>query len=261
MMRRLLLVAAFIAAAALGVARAQMIIQDGQPFVPKASGGGGSVTWTLESSVSQAGSASSGSTAISAFNGTGANLLVVFVSDYDVNTIGSVATTTPSNTLTEGPTVNAQSGDGRCTLFYILNPSVGSSMTITYTAGSGSDAYAGISAEAWKSSGGAGSGSYDQNNSGNNSSSNSVAAGSITPSIVNELITSAAGGFDADNTPDTPSVNSGTISQSFLSTVNTYGLAEAHYTDPADSAFNSTFSWVGTATYACAVVASFEPHS
>jgi hypothetical protein len=257
-MRRLLLVVAFIAAAALGVARAQMIVQDGQPFVPKASGGGG-VTWTLENSAQQAGSGSSASTSISSFSGTSANLLVVGVDDYEVNTLGSVATTSPTNSLTQGPTVEL-TGGVRCTLFYILNPSVGSSMTITYTAGSGSDAYAGMVAEAWKSSGGTGSGSYDQHNSNSTSSQvTTLGSGSITPSVDNELIVSVFGGNLA-GTLNSPSINTGTIDETFLASGSTYGVTEAYYKDQATSAFDSTASWT-SATAACAVVASFEAHS
>jgi hypothetical protein len=253
MMRRPLIISAFIAAAALGVARAQMIIQDGQPFVPKASGGGG-VTWTLEGSNISA--VAGGATATTgSFSGTNATLLIGFATSFNNASITGFSDSTGLNTWTTAIHVDNDTAGIRCVVGYVLNPSVSSSMTVTYTGGSALDGYA--AAEAWKSSGGAGSGAYDSAGSTTNGGGGTVttlAIGSITPSVSSELSASLLGSY---NNISAVSINTGSIDQS--DTASLTGLTSA-YNEPVSGAYNPTFSWT-TAAFACGIVVSFEPHS
>ena len=209
-------------------------------------------TWIEVAHTSEPGT-SADSTTTTAINTVGSNLIIVAVADAYANPIGTL-TDSAGNTWGADTVSNGFSPAGnRIVLYYLYNPITSTSDTFTYSAAS--SAYAAVAVEAWV---GAGSSPLDQTNSSTSNSSNvtSLACGSITPVVNNELIFSAIS-FGAAYTSQ--SVNTGSLGDSvaFSSSV-TYGLASAYYNQTTAGAINSTYSWTDSAQASCAVM-SFKP--
>lgn len=181
---------------------------------------------------------------------TGANLIVIAVSSYSDATIPTI-TDSKGNTWTN-ISHSTLTGNGRSSLYYCLNPIVGSGHYFT-TAQVGS--YANILAMAFS---GAKATSALENNTGATtlvSGATSLATGSITPTEDNELIVSALC-FGATNTI---SIDSGmTIAQQAQYYTNSiFGIMGAYKIQTTATAINPLASW-GTSTPASASIACFK---
>ena len=201
------------------------------------------MTWALVASTSATPGAGGGATA--AINTTGANLIVVEVSEYG----GGTFSDSNSNVWT---TIGPYAGGSSSLFLYVcVVPTVGVGHTFSYVGG---DPYPSINVLAF--SGSIGSGTYDQVNHATGSSVTSQAAGSITPSVSGSLVIAALA-FDAVISGQAISV--GTI-QEFVQQANSahQGGAIAYYVQSAAAPINPDWTWANSSN-AAAVVLSFEP--
>ena len=202
------------------------------------------MTWSLVASTSATPGAGGGATA--AINTTGANLIVVEVSEYG----GGTFSDSNSNVWTTiGPYA------GRLVLAFLV---------CLRGADSGCGSYVFLCRRQPVSKHKrpcffgvrSGSGTYDQVNHATGSSVTSQAAGSITPSVSGSLVIAALA-FDAVISGQAISV--GTI-QEFVQQANSahQGGAIAYYVQSAAAPINPDWTWANSSN-AAAVVLSFEP--
>jgi hypothetical protein len=182
----------------------------------------------------------------SAVNTTGANLIVIQASNYAVQAAPTI-TDNKSNTWTA---LTAQAGSVvRGTLYYCLNPTVGSGHTFTITSTGG---YPSLSILAF--SGVATTSAFDVQNGSTASSSTTVAPGSITPSAANELVITGVGTQSAA----VSSVGSGfTIGSTANWSASQFGSSLAYLIQTTATAENPTWTMSGSATLS-AEIASFK---
>lgn len=187
-------------------------------------------------------------TTTSSINTTGANLIVIAVASYAV---ASVPVITDSNSNTWTNIINtASAANGRASLFYCLNPTVGAGHTFTATRTGG---YQNLAVVAF--SGAKATSVTDQSNGATTGAATALATGSITPSEDNELIVSAL----CFNAVNTIAIDSGmTISNqvNYVSGVN-FGIMCAYKIQTTAAAINPSASW-GTSTQAEISIASFK---
>jgi hypothetical protein len=151
-------------------------------------------------------------------------------------------------------------GTMRFEMFYSSSPLVGTSHTFTTTGNVGGVATYGFQIGAFT---GAltSSNPFDKTSTAQSASASTLAAGSITPSVTNELLIACiqSGGGGSAWTNGSLTINNGTIVyQNRLQGAVVYNNGFAWYSDPASSAINQTFSWT-TASDAIDGVMSFQP--
>ena len=178
---------------------------------------------------------------------TGANLIILGVS-YNTGTTPTI-TDSKGNTWT-GLTAQAQASNGASRIYYCYNPTVGSGHTFSNSTSGG---FSTITVQAWAD---ALSAPFDQENGAKTAGASTLATGSITPGVDNEVIIShfmfsAAG---------TASVNSSmTISnQQNFGAANNYGGALAYKVQTTATAINPTWTSGGGSTGLAATIASFK---
>lgn len=185
----------------------------------------------------------------SSLDTTGANLVIVACS-YQVSS-GASLTDNKSNTWT-ALTESAYSANVAVKLYYCINPVVGSGHTFTL---SGTTVYPSIGVLAL--SGMLNANVFDVENGANNGTAKStIATGSITPTLDDELLVTVLG-FNNSGTPLSID-NSFTVleSQNFLAS-NHYGLGLAYKVQTSASAINPTWTRTGTGRNATRI-ASFK---
>ena len=173
---------------------------------------------------------------------TGATLLVSSLS-YVVGT-GDGITDSLGNTwvkIAEATQVTRVSS-----LWYVANPTVGSSMTFSPTAGFGRAAFAGFSGVATASP-------LDQTAAGGSTSGTSLQPGSITPAENDELVVATL----AWDNSDTASVNSSFTISNQGSSANPIGAALGYLIQTTAAAVNPTWS-ITNSTNMAAMQASFK---
>lgn len=182
-----------------------------------------------------------------AINTTGANLIVIAVTDY----VGLSASPTPTcnqgNTYV-GLTGQEASGFTHIRLWYLFNPTTNASHTFSSPT-TGQIRHPTILVAAFS---GAQSSPFDQQNG--TTGSTPIAAGSITPSQDNELIISAVG-FNATGGATVNESMSETNDVEYESGVNLAGVM-AYKIQTTATAINPT--WALSSSESAAVVASFK---
>lgn len=193
--------------------------------------------------------AAASSPATSAVNTTGANLLIVAVSQFAAAAAGSLGdsksnTWSPLTTQTTSVTTYSK-------MFYCAGPTVGAGHTFTYT---GSSIFAAIAVQAWS---GANVTQPDVQNGVNNGSSvTSQQVGSVTPSANNFLIVS--GVSLGTNTTAYAIDSSFTKSDEIDYTGGTnIGVGMAYLKQGTAAAVNPTWSWA-TSSEVSATIAVFK---
>lgn len=185
-------------------------------------------------------------------NTTGADILVVAVTDYSVVALGSVSDN-KGNTWTQ---LTTQAGTiARCTLWYAVNPTVGSNHTFTYTAGS--TVYPTIYVQAW--SGSDLTSPFDVQNGSKDSGSTTIQPGSITPNNANSLIITAVNFWTNTNAP---TINSSmTVDDTAVYSAGAeFGGGIAYIVQGSAAAINPTWS-ANISGGNAAVIAAFKPAS
>lgn len=181
----------------------------------------------------------------SSVDSTGASLLVVVVSSYDLSSEPTL-TDSKGNTWT-GLTAQGPGGSNqRVRIFYAANPTVGSSHTFTL---SGSTTYSSVSALAF--SGAKTASPFDQQN-GATGGSTSLATGSVTPSEDGELVVA---GIALDSAPSSLTIDSGfsTPAVVYFLGGSSYGVGSAYKIQTTAAAVNPTWSWTGSSGQAAAI--------
>jgi hypothetical protein len=183
----------------------------------------------------------------SSLDTTGANLIVVLVSDY----LPSSTTLSDSRSNTWTPlTAKNGSSQSRLQLYYCYAPTTDAAHTFTVSNSGGS--YPAISVLALS---GAANSPFDVENGGSTGSASSLQPGSVTPSVDNEIVITGLGGV----TQGTMSINSGfTISDQFAYNGSAFGSSLAYLVQTTATAENPTWSWNGGANEATAVIATFK---
>ena len=184
----------------------------------------------------------------SAINTTGSNLIIVAIASYNPNT-APVLSDSAGNTWTALTEV-VEGGITRLRLYYSYAPTTSATHTFTCT---GTDIYVGFSVTAYS---GASSSPFDVENS-NKSNGVSIAtltAGSVTPSVDDELIVAAiASGSIGEQSP--LSINSGfTIANTSVNlSGEAFGVSLAYIIQTTKGTVNPTFSWTGNAETATSI--------
>lgn len=189
----------------------------------------------------------------SSIDTTGATLLVAHVSSFAV-TAEPTLTDSKGNTWI-GLTAQVEGGTSRSRLFYAANPSVGTGHTFTLT-DPGGNIFAGLEVQAW--SGASITLPFDVENGGTQSSGTSLATGSVTPSVNNELVVTGA---------HIHTTGSGTISIDSGFSISDqdqggavparFASAMAYLVQSTAGAVNPSWSW-STTTSAAATIATFK---
>lgn len=166
----------------------------------------------------------------SAIDTTGANLIVLSVIWYHPGGTPTVSDS-KGNTYTALTSITAVSGSSRLNLYYCYAPTVGTGHTFTIA---GSGIYAGVGAAAFS---GAASSPLDAQ-TGATAAATTVQPGSITPSVADALLISAAG-FDSSGTI---SVNGGftEVSELAFSGGVNFGVQLAYLIQTSAAAANPT---------------------
>lgn len=187
-------------------------------------------------------------TTTGAVDTSGADLLVVTVSD-GFGAIGTV-TDSKSNTWNALTTYTQGATGGRVTIYYAYNPNVGSGHTFTYA---GANVFCAVEMTAW--SGALLTDPFGTENGATTAGATSLSTGSVTPSEDNMLLISVLS-FGASNTA---AINSSfTIShQGNYSAATNYGGAQAYKVQSSAGAENPQWSW-GASTAAAAAIATFK---
>lgn len=195
-----------------------------------------------------AGSTDSISVTTAAINTTGADLIVLEVSDYLLDSPSTISDS-KGNTWTTLTTYDSGQFN-RSRLMYVKNPTVGSGHTFTATTTTG---YPSIAVQAW--SGAHLTSPFDQQNGSGFFAATSIQPGSITPTENNELVVTGVGSLIVGAV----SVNGGfTISdQVDYSPGVHFAVALAHLVQTTAAAANPTWSWSGAAQGATGI-ASFK---
>jgi hypothetical protein len=194
-----------------------------------------------------AASAGGPSVTTGSINTTGANFIVVYISDYLPSS--TTLSDNKSNTWT-ALTAKAGTSQSRSQLYYCYAPTVGAGHT--FTAGNSGGSYPSISVQAWS---GIASSPFDVENGGVTGSASSLQPGSVTPGSANEIVITGVGGI----TQGTISIDSGfTISDQFAYNGAAFGGSMAYLIQTTATAENPTWSWNGGANEASAVIATFK---
>lgn len=197
-----------------------------------------------------AGSAAGNTITTSAIDTTGANLLVLSVSDSNSVAIGTVSDS-KGNTWT--PRTAYSGATARTKLFYVASPTVGSGHTFTYTV---TGSFPTICVIAFA---GAHATPYDTENGFAQTSSpgGTINPGSITPSEDNCVLVSSLMALDnnAGSTIDSGFTISNTVN--FAGGAH-YEGAMAYIIQTTATAKNPTWSGIETGALAAATVASFK---
>lgn len=182
---------------------------------------------------------------------TGADLIVIGVA---YNT-GAPPTITDSKGNTWTPlTAKAVTSNGTSRLYYCQAPNVGTGHTFSNT---GVNNFATLCVLAFS---GSLATPFDVQNGATNAAASTLATGSITPSLDNELVVTH---FMYSATAATPTINGGfatAIAQNFVSG-NNYGGAMSYLIQTIASAANPTWSEAGGSTGIAATIASFKVSS
>jgi len=214
----------------------------------------GSNPFTLIAHTSAGSTINGGTTVTSpAINTTGANLFLIGICGYSSPPTDTVSDSSGSNTYTLGPSA-AQNTAQNASLWYKYAPATGTSQTFTTV--SGGSGYRSITVEAFS---GAASSPYDQHNSALAASGTTIQAGSITPSVNNEL--AAIVGSVADATLTMASIN-----QSFILTDTVTGVTNervgcglSYLKQTTAAAVNPTYTASGSSSSGLgAAMASFK---
>lgn len=195
---------------------------------------------------------SGGTIVTSAIDTSGANLLIVAVTQVGANVIGTL-TDSKGNTWTlQSSPLTAQTTGGYIRIYYCPSPTVGSGHTFTYA--NGGQLFGVVAVQAWS---GANATPFDvQNGSGSAIGVTSLATGSVTPNNNNSLIVAT---INASNSTSSYAIDSGfTITDNVPPSANVVGLALAFLKQNTASAINPTWSWT-TAGSAVAAIAVFKP--
>lgn len=206
------------------------------------------MSWTLKANTGGATAPSGGTT--SPIDTTGANLIVVAISDYAIQP-ASILSDSKSNTWNALTPAIGSAPYERTTLYYCYNPTVGAGHTFTATSPSGFT-YPSINVSAWS---GSAASPFDVENGGGSPGVSSIQAGSITPSANGELII-AANCFEHTAAW---SIDSGfTITdQDVYGGGNNFGGAMAYFVQTTAAAINPT--WTNSqSNNVSAAIASFK---
>ena len=242
-MRRLLFLGVVLLCSGIFVCSRAQVGTVGGPSWGLEAGGSG---WVLKAFTVKAGAGGT-STTTSAINTTGSDLIAVCTTAQE-NTI--TFSDSASNTWNKIENSNGDTPIG--TLYWVHAPTTSASHTFTASSAS----FAAIAVLAF--SGSAASPLDQSANAAHTSTGTSLALGSITPGVNNEMIVSCLSiGTAAGST----SINSGTLKNfSDFSSGNSYGVGQAYFNQATAAAFNSTFTWTTTASGTFdGVVASFKP--
>lgn len=201
---------------------------------------------SLVATVSGASSDSNGFTTGS-MDSSGASLLVLAVS-YAQGAAPTISDS-KSNTWT-GLTAQENAGGGASVrLYYVANPTVGSSHTFTCT---GAASFPALSVASYRNVLQSVT-PFDQQNGAKNASAGTLATGSVTPSFANELLVAAVG----------CNANPSSIDSSFTTrglenlTANSFGCGLADLIQTAAAAANPTWT-ISAVTGVAAVIATFR---
>jgi hypothetical protein len=190
--------------------------------------------------------AAANSPVTSAIDTSGANLIVVVVSQFSGAAIGTLSDS-KSNTWT--PLTAQTSTNAYTQTFYAASPTVGAGHTFTFT---GSGIFGAIAVQAWSN---ANAVPFNVQN-GAVVTSTSLATGSVTPGQNNSLLVAALSSADTG----VYAIDSGfTISDQIADVggVN-LGIGMASLVQGSAAAVNATWSWATTANAAVAISA-FKP--
>lgn len=251
MLRRVAIAGACVAAA-LGFGLAATQAQIGLGNLPLGAGAGIGAAWTLVRAASVAGSLSTSTTspAIST-SGTGTNLIVVDIAGSAQN-----PTVTDSNSASLTQAINtALPGFLYCTTYYLFNPTLSASYTVTQSGGD----LASMDIEAWKSAGGPGLALDQTNGNSSGTAVTTLTTGSVTPAANGEMIHTMVG-FNTAMT-STPTVSIGVVDQfvSYSSGTPNWGLVDAYYVQGQATAINPSYTFQSSG--ACAQIVTFKAHS
>ena len=180
-------------------------------------------------------------------NTTGASLLVAGVSSYTA--IGTANPTDSKGNTWTGLTDRAVV-DSRCRLFYVGNPTVGTSHTFTIST---AQTYAALSVCSF--SGVVTTSPFDVENGGTSTGATSLATGSVTPSENDEVVVASLGLRNLLSVGDTATIDSGFTQETALAGVaaQCLGGAIAYKVQTTAAAVNPTFSWSNSYQAAAAI--------
>ena len=182
-----------------------------------------------------------------AFDTTGADLIVLCVSSYT-----GTPTVSDSQSNTWSPLTKQTEADASSQLYYCASPTTSSAHT--FTVSSGSNTYDVLTVSAFS---GSGASPFDVQNGAVSALDNgAIQPGSITPSVNGEMIISGTASF----TTHVLSVDSGlTITdQQLYTSGDCTGGALAYFVQTTAAAINPTWSHSGS-NQSSAVIASFKP--
>lgn len=199
-----------------------------------------------------AGSAGGNTVTTSGITTSGANLLIVMVSEgASENPVTAGLSDSNSNTWTALTSQNTSSTSGA--LFYCLNPTVGAGHTFTFTH---SSFFPGIAVLAF--SGVNTAGTDGQSGATGDGLHASLQPGSITPSAANDLFVTGLG-YGASRTMAIDSSFTITDQIDFLASGGNEGIAAAYKIKSSDStAENPTWSWTTNLGNVVAVMVAFK---
>lgn len=219
-----------------------------EPVWIPAPSGGSSYVFLVEAAASS--SDTNGVTTASR-DTTGANLIVISVGSYNVNTAPTL-TDSKSNTWTP-LTANAATGIVRVQQFYCYSPSVGSGHTFS---ANGIGSFPDIAMQAFS---GAAASPFDIENANGNTSSLTLQPGSVTPSVNGELLVTA---IMFNGVGAVASINSSfsTPVQVMPVVGTSFGFAQSYKIQGTASAENPTWTLTSTDVNGTAAnIATFKP--
>jgi hypothetical protein len=185
-----------------------------------------------------------------AIDTTGANLLVVSVSQYNGTGAGTLSDS-KSNTWTP-LTAKVGPSEAYNRLFYCASPVVGSGHTFTSNS---TGLFGAIAVQAWS---GANASPFDVQNGATAGSGLTIQPGSVTPSQNNSLIIASVD--PAGNAMSAYLIDNGfTITDSVNSGPGVEGLAMAYLLQSTAAAMNPNWSWTGSSNDIAATIAVFKP--
>ncbi len=218
------------------------------------SGGGGCSGICLVSHVQSVVGNTSSVTTSPGIDTTGANLIVVNVTGFNLGGGSQTLTDNKSNTTY---VALSQAGSGTChnNLWYILSPTVGSGHTFTYNSG-GSSIFGTIQVAAFSGA----VPSFDRETTNSNSSpATTIQPGSITPGNNNEVVMTGVC-FSDDAGSSTYTINGSYTITDFIgfATGNNEGGGLAYLVQTSAAATNPTWTDSSSATTQTASIAAFR---
>lgn len=208
--------------------------------------------WTLLSHTS-AGSTAGATITTGTIDTTGADLLVVAISEYEGGSPPSVLSDSNSNSWT-GLTAKANGANAtRCRLYYVQGGMVGGGHTFT-SAASGTATYSSLAVLAFS---GSTSTPFNVENGALSGSGTSLSAGSITPGQDVSLVVSALA-HDGGAASVAVTASLAIVETVTYSGGNHDGLSIAWLSQSPAAAINPNWTWTGTVA-STAVIAAFKP--